>query len=70
MAEPTCIITGQVVGHPDTCGDCDPCIFGKASPPVKRLIDEINEWRDRYSAAMARCDKQADMIRTIDPLYR
>lgn len=53
MAEPTCIITGYVAGHPMACGDCDPCgADDRVSPEVQRLIREIEEWNERYSDAV------------------
>lgn len=59
MAEPTCCITGQIAGHPDACGDCDPCSAAYlVSAPVKRLIAEVVEWRDKYQDVAIQLDAE------------
>lgn len=58
MAEPTCCITGQIAGHPDACGDCDPCSAAYlVSAPVKRLIAEVEEWRSKYQDMAVKLDE-------------
>lgn len=54
MTEPTCAVTGKVKGHPEACGDCDPCVFGSVSAPVQSLLDEIVDWRNKYEDAEVR----------------
>lgn len=57
MAEPTCCITGQIAGHPDACHDCDPCLASwSVSAPVKKLIAEVAEWRDKYADVAVQLD--------------
>ena len=58
MTEPTCCITGQIAGHPDACGDCDPCSAAHlVSAPVKRLIAEVEEWRSKYQDMAVKLDE-------------
>jgi hypothetical protein len=59
----TCCTTGHVVGHPDACGDCDPCGAASSVPgPVKRLIREVEEWRGKYGAAAVENDILRDRL--------
>lgn len=61
MSEPVCAVTGWVAGHPDACGDCDPCGAAYAvSAPVKRLLEDIRVWRDRYEACETDFDAHRD----------
>lgn len=47
---PICVITGRIAGDSDACGDCDPCSAASLVPePVKRLLKEKDEWREKYS---------------------
>lgn len=63
MAEPTCIITGHIAGHPLACGDCDPCSAANSvSPEVKRLITELDEWMDRYSSSASDLDEALRLL--------
>ena len=56
-ALPTCAVTGRIAGDSDACGDCDPCSAAYAVPDVvKRLLAEKDEWREKYSNAMAELD--------------
>ena len=65
MAEPICCVTGQIAGHPDACHDCDPCLAsGSVSEPVKRLIKEVTEWRDKYADAAVQLDEAQRRIRS------
>lgn len=60
MSIPTCVITGDVAGHPQACGDCDPCFAAHKVPePVRRLIDEIIQLREKYSEACSQRDWNA-----------
>jgi hypothetical protein len=61
---PTCAVTGLVAGHPDACGDCDPCGGAHLVPEaVQRLLAETNEWAERYSRAMEdRADLRACLL--------
>jgi hypothetical protein len=57
MVEPICCITGQIAGHPDACHDCDPCLSSwSVSAPVKRLISEVAQWRDKYADVVTQLD--------------
>ena len=65
----TCIITGRLVGHPDTCGDCDPCIAGGSMPaPVKALLDEMVHWCARFEDAECRNDEALALLREAQQL--
>lgn len=60
MALPICCVTGRIAGDPNACGDCDPCSAAyKVPDPVKRLIKERDEWREKYSDVMCRLDAVA-----------
>lgn len=55
---PTCVITGLIAGDSDACGDCDPCSASHAVPgPVKDLLRQKDEWREKYSDAMCKLDE-------------
>lgn len=58
----TCVITGRLVGHPDTCGDCDPC--GASIPaPVKSVLDELAYWCSRFEEAQSSADEALALLR-------
>lgn len=76
MTEPICCITGQIAGHPDSCHDCDPCLSSwSVSAPVKKLISEVAQWRDKYADAATQLDALRlagqtaldEMCRTVAP---
>ena len=55
---PICIITGRISGDSDACGDCDPCLAAYTVPePVKALLREKDEWRQKYSDAASELDE-------------
>ena len=58
----TCVITGRLVGHPDTCGDCDPCA-GSIPPPVKAVLDDLAHWCNRFEAAQSCADEALALLR-------
>ena len=64
---PTCTITGHVSGHPDACGDCDPCSASYCVQlSVKRLIAELNEWRAKYEDLAVQRDAAQHQSNTPD----
>lgn len=66
MSIPVCAVTGLIAGHPDACGDCDPCGARHLVPePVTRLLSECNEWAERYSKAMEERDRFRDALTSI-----
>lgn len=71
-AVPTCIITGVIVGHPNACGDCDPCALGWSLVPdaVKRLIAEVSEWREEYSRAAGECEDTSTRLSRLEAALR
>ena len=60
----TCVITGRLVGHPDTCGDCDPCA-GSIPPPVKAVLDDLAHWCNRFEAAQSCADEALALLREV-----
>lgn len=58
----TCVITGRLVGHPDTCGDCDPCA-ASIPPPVKAVLDDLAHWCNRFEAAQSCADEALALLR-------
>lgn len=60
MSIAICAVTGRIAGDSDACGDCDPCISGASTVPevVKQLLKEKDEWRSKYSDAVALMDER------------
>lgn len=63
---PICCVTGRIAGDSDACGDCDPCSASYAVPePVRRLLSEKDEWREKYSDAMCAHQPMLEALREI-----
>lgn len=64
---PTCLITGKLIGHPDTCGDCDPCGAVHRLPECLRNITaEIVCWSNKYASAMGDIDGLSAAITAVE----